>query len=165
MPDQIDLMTPAHEQVCPSLSVSRRSQDQKKPKGIEVERFFTKEDCDPFDDAGPWIRRDAVIRSADGSIVFIQKAVEVPESWSQLATNVVAQKYFRGILGAPDREDSIRTLITRVADTITDWGQSDGYFRDPWARDSFRADLVHLLVTQKAAFNSPPRVKLVPIPM
>src|SRR5262249_21430794 len=102
-----------------------------------------------------WESRDAVISGADGRVFFEQRGVEFPKSWSQTATNVVVQKYFRGTLGTPQREDSVRKMIGRVADTIYGWGKADGYFRseqDAWA---FRDELVHLLLHQKMAFNSP----------
>ena len=88
-------------------------------------------------------------------MVFEQKDVEVPKSWSQTATNVVVQKYFRGIIGTPGRERSVRQLISRVADTITNWGQKDGYFADDESARVFNAELKHLLVQQKMSFNSP----------
>jgi ribonucleoside-diphosphate reductase alpha chain len=88
-------------------------------------------------------------------LFFEQRGVEFPKTWSQTATNVVVQKYFRGTLGTPSREDSVRKMIGRVADTIYGWGKADGYFKteqDAWA---FRDELVHLLLHQKMAFNSP----------
>jgi ribonucleoside-diphosphate reductase alpha chain len=122
--------------------------------GLTVERYFTKEGVDPFEEV-EWELRDAVISGADGKIVFEQRQVEFPRAWSQTATNVVVQKYFRGTLGTPERERSVRQMIGRVADTIFAWGKEDGYFksdRDAWA---FRDELVHLLLQQKMAFNSP----------
>jgi ribonucleoside-diphosphate reductase alpha chain len=122
--------------------------------GLAVERYFTRQGVDPFDTV-EWERRDAVISGADGKVFFEQRGVEFPTSWSQTSTNVVVQKYFRGTLGTPQREDSVRTMIGRVADTIYGWGKADGYFRndaDAWA---FRDELVHLLLHQKMAFNSP----------
>jgi ribonucleoside-diphosphate reductase alpha chain len=122
--------------------------------GLMVERYFTRQGVDPFDTV-EWERRDAVISGADGKVFFEQRGVEFPASWSQTSTNVVVQKYFRGTLGTPQREDSVRTMIGRVADTIYGWGKADGYFRtdaDAWA---FRDELVHLLLHQKMAFNSP----------
>ena len=122
--------------------------------GLTVERFFTRQGVDPFDTV-EWELRDAVISGADGKVFFEQRGVEFPKTWSQTATNVVVQKYFRGTLGTPQRESSVRTMIGRVADTIYAWGKADGYFRtdaDAWA---FRDELVHLLLHQKMAFNSP----------
>ncbi len=134
---------------------SRVIKDQR--PGLAVERFFTanlRPGQDPFETV-EWERRDAVISGADGKVFFEQRGVEFPKSWSQTATNVVVQKYFRGTLGTPKREDSVRTMIARVADTIYGWGKADGYFKseqDAWA---FRDELVHLLLHQKMAFNSP----------
>lgn len=122
--------------------------------GLTFDRYFTREGIDPFDTV-EWELRDAVISGADGKVFFEQRGVEFPKSWSQTATNVVVQKYFRGALGAPDRERSVKQMVGRVADTIYKWGKEDGYFkteRDAWA---FRDELVHLLLHQKMAFNSP----------
>ncbi len=122
--------------------------------GLVVERFFTREGVDPFEEV-EWELRDAVISGADGKVFFEQRQVEFPKAWSQTATNVVVQKYFRGTLGTPEREHSVKQMIARVADTIYAWGKEDGYFktdRDAWA---FRDELVHLLLHQKMAFNSP----------
>ena len=134
--------------------VSRVNDLGKLRPGLTVERFFTRQGVDPFDTV-EWERRDAVISGADGKVFFEQRGVEFPKTWSQTATNVVVQKYFRGTLGTPQREDSVRTMIARVADTIYAWGKADGYFKsdaDAWA---FRDELVHLLLHQKMAFNSP----------
>src|SRR3954468_12566536 len=122
--------------------------------GLTVERFFTRQGVDPFDTV-EWELRDAVISGADGKVFFEQRGVEFPKTWSQTATNVVVQKYFRGTLGTPGRESSVRQMIGRVADTMYGWGKADGYFKseaDAWA---FRDELVHLLLHQKMAFNSP----------
>jgi len=132
--------------------MSRVIKDQR--PGLTFERFFTRQGVDPFDTV-EWERRDAVISGADGKVFFEQRGVEFPKTWSQTATNVVVQKYFRGTLGTPAREDSVRAMIGRVADTIYGWGKADGYFKseaDAWA---FRDELVHLLLHQKMAFNSP----------
>jgi len=134
---------------------SRVIKDQR--PGLAIERFFTanlRPGQDPFETV-EWERRDAVISGADGKVFFEQRGVEFPRTWSQTATNVVVQKYFRGTLGTPAREDSVRSMIARVADTIYSWGKTDGYFKseqDAWA---FRDELVHLLLHQKMAFNSP----------
>ena len=93
-----------------------------------------------------WELRTASISAESGKAVFEQKDVEIPKFWSQTATNVVVQKYFRGQLGTPGRERSVRQLIDRVADTITSWGEKDGYFADRISSESFRAELKHLLV-------------------
>ena len=122
--------------------------------GLAVERYFTRQGVDPFETV-EWERRDAVISGADGKVFFEQRGVEFPTSWSQTATNVVVQKYFRGTLGTKERESSVRQMVARVADTIYGWGKADAYFKseqDAWA---FRDELVHLLLHQKMAFNSP----------
>ncbi len=123
-------------------------------RGIVLERFFTTAGVDPYSQVD-WDLRSAVISGEDGRIVFEQKDVEVPRAWSQTATNVVVSKYFRGPLGTPRRETSVRQLISRVADTITGWGEKDGYFADGDARDTFHAELKYLLLNQNASFNSP----------
>ena len=114
--------------------------------------------ADPEDPAGRmvWERRDArLLDHRDGSVAFEQLDVEVPATWSQNATNILAQKYFRGPLGTPERERSLRQVVDRVVGTITEWGDGDGYFADESEASLFRAELTHLLYTQRAAFNSP----------
>jgi len=120
---------------------------------IGVPRYFTQPDVDPFD-AIEWETRDALIPGKDGPS-FEQREVEFPSFWSQTATNIVAQKYFRGKLNTPAREHSVRQMISRVVDTVTGWGIKDGYFRDGEEADTFHAELTHLLVNQMASFNSP----------
>jgi ribonucleoside-diphosphate reductase alpha chain len=123
--------------------------------GIGIARHFTTAGVHPYDEV-VWERRDARITNwKDGSVAFEQLDVEFPVTWSLNATNIVAQKYFRGTLGTPQRERSLREVIDRVADTIADWGARDGYFVDDAEADAFRDELKHLLVTQKSAFNSP----------
>src|SRR5688572_26357190 len=123
--------------------------------GLTVKRFFTKDGVHPYEDV-EWDVRDAVIPNfKEGGNAFEQREVEFPISWSQNATNIVAQKYFRGPLGTPQRERSVRQLVDRVADTITGWGWKDGYFKTESDREIFNHELKHILVTQKAAFNSP----------
>ncbi len=122
---------------------------------LGIGRRSTVAGSDPFA-AVEWESRDArLLDHRDGSVNFEQLAVEVPSSWSQNATNILAQKYFRGTLGEPDRESSLRQVVARVVGTITAWGQRDGYFADAEEAECFRAELIHLLVNQKAAFNSP----------
>ncbi|MFN2556917.1 MAG: vitamin B12-dependent ribonucleotide reductase [Nitriliruptorales bacterium] len=123
--------------------------------GLKVERFFTRDGVHPYDEL-EWELRDAVIKNwRDGTISFEQRGVEFPASWSMNATTIVAQKYFRGQLGSPARERSVKQMVDRVADTITDWGVKDGYFFDEQSAEVFNHELKHLLVNQKAAFNSP----------
>lgn len=122
---------------------------------LGIRRRFTSEGTDPFG-AVEWERRDARLTDyRDGSVAFEQLDIEVPVGWSQNATNILAQKYFRGTPGTPERESSLRQVVGRIVDTITTWGVRDGYFADEAERDAFRGELIHLLVTQKAAFNSP----------
>jgi ribonucleoside-diphosphate reductase alpha chain len=122
--------------------------------GLEYERFFTKEGVDPFDEV-EWDLRAAVIGSEKGEVVFEQRDVEIPRFWSQQATNIVVSKYFRGQIGTPDREKSVKQLIGRVVDTITEWAKRQHYFAGDDDLQGFSDDLKHLLVYQKAAFNSP----------
>jgi ribonucleoside-diphosphate reductase alpha chain len=119
-----------------------------------VRRFFTDGVQHPFETVR-WQRRTARITGSDGTVVFEQVDVEVPEFWSQTATNIVAQKYFHGRLGTPERENSVRQLIGRVVDTIGAWGREGGYFDGPDSEQAFRDELTHLLVRQMMAFNSP----------
>ena len=120
---------------------------------IGVERYFTSDGDDPFETVD-WEQRTALIPGKDGPS-FEQKDVEFPSFWSQTATNIVAQKYFRGKLNTPQREHSVRQMIGRVTDTITTWGVKDGYFVDQAEADTFHAELTHLLLHQMVAFNSP----------
>jgi ribonucleoside-diphosphate reductase alpha chain len=123
-------------------------------KGLRIQRFFTQPGVDPFDTV-EWERRTAVIAGERGEVVFEQKDVEVPAFWSQLATNVVASKYFRGQIGTPEREHSVRQVIGRVVETLTRWGREMGYFASEQDAEAFRDELKHLLLYQYAAFNSP----------
>jgi ribonucleoside-diphosphate reductase alpha chain len=118
-------------------------------EALSVRRLFTRPGVHPFD-AVDWEVRDARIGT-----VFEQKDVEFPASWSQNATNIVAQKYFRGQLDSPARERSVRQMVSRVAGTIADWGRQRGYFASVEDGDAFEAELTHILLNQLAAFNSP----------
>jgi len=123
--------------------------------GIGIRRHFTSADTHPYDQV-VWERRDARITNyRDGSVAFEQLGVEVPQSWSLNATNILSQKYFRGTPGTSEREWSLRQVADRVVDTITAWGIKDGYFVDDEEADAFQAELKHLIVHQMAAFNSP----------
>jgi ribonucleoside-diphosphate reductase alpha chain len=122
--------------------------------GLEYERFFSREGIDPFDEV-EWEMRSAVIGNEKGELVFEQRDVEIPRFWSQQATNIVVSKYFRGQIGAPEREKSVKQLIGRVVDTITAWARAQRYFASEDDLQAFSDDLKHLLVYQKAAFNSP----------
>ncbi len=122
---------------------------------IGIKRLFTSPGVHPYDEV-EWELRDARLTNwKDGSVAFEQLGVEFPNTWSLNATNIVAQKYFRGTLGTPERETSLRQVIDRVADTITTWGIEGGYFVDDEEAESFRDELKYILVTQRAAFNSP----------
>ena len=122
---------------------------------IGIRRHFTTEGVHPYDEVR-WERRDARITNfRDGTVAFEQLGVEVPESWSVNATNILAQKYFRGTLGTEEREWSLRQVADRVADTLTAWGIKDGYFVDDEEALVFNHELKYLIIHQKAAFNSP----------
>jgi ribonucleoside-diphosphate reductase alpha chain len=122
--------------------------------GLEYTRFFSREGIDPFDEI-EWETRSAVIGNEKGAVVFEQRDVEIPRFWSQQATNIVVSKYFRGQIGTPERERSVKQLIGRVVDTITGWARTQNYFASEDDLQAFSDDLKHLLVYQKAAFNSP----------
>jgi len=122
--------------------------------GLVMRRHFTAPDVEPFD-AVAWERRSAVIQDEKGKVVFEQHEVEIPASWSQLATNVVVSKYFRGAIGSAEREHSVRQMIGRVVRTIRGWGEAQGYFASPADAEAFADELTHLLLHQKASFNSP----------
>src|SRR6476646_10572349 len=123
--------------------------------GIGIRRYFTSPGEHPYDSV-EWERREARITNyKDGTDAFFQPEVEFPTSWSQNATTIVAQKYFRGTLGTAERETSLRQVIDRIADTITAWGINDGYFVDEHEGAAFRNELKYILLTQRAAFNSP----------
>jgi ribonucleoside-diphosphate reductase alpha chain len=135
---------------------ARKGTDQKGSAvaGMEFPRYFTLPGRDPFDEV-EWEVRSAVIGNESGKVVFEQRDVEFPRFWSQQATNIVVSKYFRGQLGMPERERSVKQLIGRVVDTITKWARQDKYFASEDALQAFSGELKHLLVYQKAAFNSP----------
>jgi ribonucleoside-diphosphate reductase alpha chain len=123
-------------------------------RGLTVERRWTRPGVHPYDEIA-WEIRTAAIGNESGKLVFEQKDVEVPASWSQLATNVVVSKYFRGHLNTPERETSVRQLIDRVVLTIAAWAETQHYFATPEDLAAFTAELTYLLVHQKMSFNSP----------
>ena len=123
-------------------------------RGLTFERRWTRPGVHPYDEI-TWELRSAEIKNESGKSVFEQHDIEVPSFWSQLATNVVVSKYFRGHIGTPGRERSVKQLIDRVVNTITAWAQTQRYFRTPEDLAAFKAELTHLLVHQKMAFNSP----------
>ena len=122
-------------------------------QGLSIERRFSTAGTHPFDEV-EWEVRDAVIGNPENP-AFVQRGVEFPKSWSQNATNIVAQKYFRGQLGSPERESSVKQMIGRVAGTISGWGREGGYFASAEDAEAFEAELTSILLNQKAAFNSP----------
>jgi ribonucleoside-diphosphate reductase alpha chain len=123
-------------------------------RGLTFERRWTRPGVHPYDEIA-WETRTAAIGNESGKLVFEQKDVEVPASWSQLATNVVVSKYFRGHLNTPERETSVRQLIDRVVLSIAAWAETQRYFATPEDLATFQAELTHLLVHQKMSFNSP----------
>ncbi|HEX8938772.1 MAG TPA: vitamin B12-dependent ribonucleotide reductase [Candidatus Limnocylindrales bacterium] len=123
-------------------------------RGLRFERRWTREGVHPYDEVA-WELRTAAIANESGKLVFEQTDVEVPSFWSQLATNVVVSKYFRGHVGTPQRERSVRQLIDRVVDTLTAWAETQHYFASDQDLRVFQAELTHLLLHQKMAFNSP----------
>jgi ribonucleoside-diphosphate reductase alpha chain len=127
--------------------------DVRTGEGLSVRRFFTVPGAHPFG-LVEWELRDARIGHGE-KVSFEQRDVEFPRSWSQNATNIVAQKYFRGQLGAPAREHSVKQMISRVAGTIAGWGRERGYFATEEDAETFEAELTHILLHQMAAFNSP----------
>src|SRR5215208_4479841 len=121
--------------------------------GLHLERRFTTEGVHPFDEV-EWELRDAIIGDPSKP-AFYQRDVEFPKSWSQNATNIVAQKYFRGQLDSPERETSVKQMISRVAGRIGQWARQYGYFASEEDAEIFEMELTHILLHQKAAFNSP----------
>jgi ribonucleoside-diphosphate reductase alpha chain len=138
----------------PEPSEGRSKKVSTSAPGLAFPRFFTEAGVDPFDEV-EWDLRAAVIGNDRGEVVFEQRDVEIPRLWSQQATNIVVSKYFRGQLGSPERERSVKQLIGRVVDTITMWARAQKYFASEEDLQAFSDDLKHILVYQKAAFNSP----------
>src|SRR5256886_14732305 len=133
--------------------IAQESVQRAEPKGLRIERRFTREGVHPYDEI-EWELRDSAIPGESGN-VFEQKGVEVPKFWSQTATNVVASKYFGGKLGSPERESSVKQMVARVVDTIARAGFEGGYFASAVDRDAFADELKYLIVHQQASFNSP----------
>jgi len=126
----------------------------KKAPGLQFRRWFTKPGTSPYDQF-QWELRTASITDAQGKTIFEQKNVETPKDWSMTATNIVASKYLHGAVGTPERESGVRALVSRVAETIRDWGVKDGYFATRADADTFHDELAYILLDQRAAFNSP----------
>src|ERR1022692_547247 len=137
-----------------STAVNPAAPAKKKASGLSFRRFFTKPGVSPYDEL-EWDLRLAQITDAQGNVIFEQKDVEVPKDWSMTATNIVASKYLHGTIGTPQRESGVRALVTRVAETIRDWGLAQGYFKTPEDGATFHDELAHILIRQYAAFNSP----------
>ena len=136
------------------LTKSREGISSASGKGLSLKRFFTKEGTHPFDEI-KWEKRRAIIKNSKGETVFEQNGVEVPSFWSQTATDIVSEKYFSGHLGKDGRESSVKQLINRVADTVTGWGKTSGYFATEKDSQIFNEELKYILVNQKGSFNSP----------
>jgi ribonucleoside-diphosphate reductase alpha chain len=134
--------------------ISAQQPAAKSAPGLKFSRYFTRAGISPYDEV-EWDLRTASITDAKGNSIFEQRNVESPKDWSMTAINIVASKYLHGTLGTPGRETGVRQLIQRVAETIRDWGWQQGYFSTIEDRDTFHDELVHILVQQKAAFNSP----------
>jgi ribonucleoside-diphosphate reductase alpha chain len=136
---------------------SKTTTKRKQKAGVTFSRFFTNKiepGKTPYDEV-QWETRTASIGNDKGTVIFEQRDIEVPVDWSQTATNIVASKYFYGKLGSPERETSLAQLVQRVVDTIADWGKKDHYFKTDQDAENFRSELAHLMLTQKACFNSP----------
>jgi ribonucleoside-diphosphate reductase alpha chain len=138
----------------PSATPVNTATPSKKATGLCFRRVFTKLGVSPYDEI-EWEKRTALITDAKGNAIFEQKDVEIPKDWSVTATNIVASKYLHGTLGTPERETGVRALVSRVAETIRDWGLSQGYFKTPEDGATFHDELAHILLRQYAAFNSP----------
>ena len=145
----VELSAPIKEQ--------KRALPQAERIGITFPRHFTarmEAGKTPYDEVR-WDLRTASIGNDKGAVIFEQRDIEVPVDWSQTATNIVVSKYFHGKIGSPERETSVRQLVHRVVDSIADWGIAGNYFQSPEDGDNFRNELAHLMLTQKACFNSP----------
>ena len=124
-------------------------------KALNLARYFTEAGTDPYDQF-EWVKRESkIVNPGTGKVVFEQQDAEFPDFWSQNAINIVAQKYFYGTPGTPQREKGLKDLVNRVVDTATRYGYDNGYFTDEAEADTFNAELKYILVTQRAAFNSP----------
>ena len=137
-----------------AVSAAAPKVDKKKSPGLTFRRYFSKAGVSPYETV-EWEMRTAQITDSKGNVIFEQKNVESPKDWSMTATNIVASKYLHGTLDTPERESGVRALITRVAETIRDWGMTGGYFRSADDAAIFHDELAHILLHQMAAFNSP----------
>jgi ribonucleoside-diphosphate reductase alpha chain len=148
-------MPEVRDQINTQSAASNTAVNKKtKAQGLTFRRLFTKPGVSPYSEV-EWELRNAQITDSQGGMIFEQKNVEVPKDWSMTATNIVASKYLHGPIGTDERETGVRQLVSRVAETIRDWGMKDGYFRSSEDAATFHDELVHLLIRQHVAFNSP----------
>src|SRR6266403_1633678 len=147
-------MPQVRDQINAQSAASNTAVNKKKAPGLTFRRLFTKPGVSPYSEV-EWELRNAQITDSQGGMIFEQKNVEVPKDWSMTATNIVASKYLHGPIGTDERETGVRQLVSRVAETIRDWGMKDGYFRSSEDAATFHDELVHLLIRQHVAFNSP----------
>jgi ribonucleoside-diphosphate reductase alpha chain len=148
-------MPEVRDQINTQSAASNTAVNKKtKAQGLTFRRRFTKPGVSPYSEV-EWELRNAQITDSQGGMIFEQKNVEVPKDWSMTATNIVASKYLHGPIGTDERETGVRQLVSRVAETIRDWGMKDGYFRSSEDAATFHDELVHLLIRQHVAFNSP----------
>src|SRR6202163_2960483 len=148
-------MPEVRDQINTQSAASNTAVNKKtKAQGLTFRRLFTKPGISPYSEV-EWELRNAQITDSQGGMIFEQKNVEVPKDWSMTATNIVASKYLHGPIGTDERETGVRQLVARVAETIRDWGMKDGYFRSSEDAATFHDELVHLLLRQHVAFNSP----------
>jgi ribonucleoside-diphosphate reductase alpha chain len=148
-------MPEVRDQINTQSAASNTAVNKKtKAQGLTFRRLFTKPGVSPYSEV-EWELRNAQISDSQGGMIFEQKNVEVPKDWSMTATNIVASKYLHGSIGTDERETGVRQLVARVAETIRDWGMKDGYFRSSEDAATFHDELVHLLIRQHVAFNSP----------
>src|SRR5881296_4289061 len=145
---------PAEKPAASAIPASTTASATRTAPGLTSRRLFTKPGTSPYDEI-EWEKLLAQITDSKGGIIFEQKDVEVPKDWSMTATNIVASKYLHGTIGTPERETGARQLVSRVAETIRDWGLAQGYFRTPEDGATFHDELAHILLRQYAAFNSP----------
>src|SRR6202790_4244198 len=147
-------MPQVRDQINTQSAASNTAVNKTKAQGLTFRRWFTKPGVSPYSEV-EWELRNAQITDSQGGMIFEQKNIEVPKDWSMTATNIVASKYLHGPIGTDERETGVRQLVARVAETIRDWGMKDGYFRSSEDAATFHDELVHLLIRQHVAFNSP----------
>src|SRR5438477_214366 len=145
---------PAEKPAVSAIPMNTTASAARTTVGLTFRRLFTKPGVSPYDEV-EWEKRTAQLTDSKGNVIFEQKDVDVPKDWSMTATNIVASKYLHGTLGTPDRETGVRALVTRVAETIRDWGLAQGYFRAPEDGAACNDELAHILLRTYAAFNSP----------